>query len=88
MLSFCPKLFFSSEKSHAHVQYAYNICATFQTDCLKTLRGVDYTNLLPNIELNLKIVHYKAPKAVIFSKIIFLPAKSHMHMFDMLVTYV
>ena len=24
-----------------------NICEKFQTDCLKTLGGVDYTNLLP-----------------------------------------
>ena len=31
-------------------QYAYNICAKFQIDCLNTLGGVDYTNLLPNIE--------------------------------------
>ena len=39
-----------SEKSHAHPQYAYNICAKFQIDCLKTLIGIDYTNLLPRIE--------------------------------------
>ena len=38
------------DQSHAHLQYAYNICAKFQIDCLKTLGGVDYTNLLPNIE--------------------------------------
>ena len=38
-------------KSHMHIfRYAYNICAEFQIDCLKTLGGVDYTNLLPNIE--------------------------------------
>ena len=37
-------------KPHAHLQYAYNICAKFQIDNLKTLVGVDYTNLLPNIE--------------------------------------
>ena len=36
--------------SHAHLQYAYNICEKFQIDCMKTLGGVDYTNLLPNIE--------------------------------------
>ena len=29
---------------------AYNICAKFQIDCLKTLGGIDNTNLLPNIE--------------------------------------
>ena len=29
---------------------SYNICAKFQIDCLNTLRGVDYTNLLPHIE--------------------------------------
>lgn len=31
----------------AHLQYAYNIGTKFQTDCLETLVGVDYTNLLP-----------------------------------------
>ena len=49
--------------SHAYLQYAYNICAKFQTDCLKTLGeadyttdclktlgGANYTNLLPNVE--------------------------------------
>ena len=42
--------------SHAHLQYACNICAQFQTECLKTLRGVDYTILLPLLKPNLKIV--------------------------------
>ena len=37
-------------KSHAHFQYANNTCAKFQIDSLKTLGGVDYTNLLFNIE--------------------------------------
>ena len=32
------------KKSHAHLQCAHNICAKFQTDCLKTQGGVDYTN--------------------------------------------
>ena len=27
--------------------YAFNSCAKFQNECLKTLRGVDYTILLP-----------------------------------------
>ena len=38
------KIIFSSAKiSNAHLQHAYNICAKFQIDCLKTLEGVDYT---------------------------------------------
>ena len=49
-------IFLSKIKSHAHLQYAYNIREKFQIDCLKTLGGVDYTNLLPNIEAYLKIV--------------------------------
>ena len=35
---------------YARLQYAYNICAKFRIDCLKTLGGVDHTNLLPHIE--------------------------------------
>ena len=37
-------------KSHARLHYAYNIGAKFQIDCLQTLGGVDYTNLLPYVE--------------------------------------
>ena len=45
------KIIFLPARSHMHIfQYAYNICAKFQIDCLKTLGGVDYTNLLPHIE--------------------------------------
>ena len=44
-------MIFFPAKSHMHyLQYAYNICEKFQIDCLKTMGGVDYTNLLPNIE--------------------------------------
>ena len=32
----------------SHVQYACNVFAKFQTECLKTLREADYTNLLPH----------------------------------------
>ena len=42
--------------SQAHLQYAYNICTKFQIDCLKTLGGVEYANLLPMLKPNLKIV--------------------------------
>ena len=31
-------IFFFFKKSHVHLQYACNICAKFQIDCLKTLR--------------------------------------------------
>ena len=34
----------------ADLLYAYNICAKFQIDCLKTLEGVNYTTLLPHTE--------------------------------------
>ena len=54
--SFVKNDFLSCQKSHAHFQYAYNICAKFQIDCLKTLGGVDYTILLPILQPNLKIV--------------------------------
>ena len=45
---FCKKLFFCVQKktTHAHLQYAFNSCAKFQNECLKTLRGVDYKILL------------------------------------------
>ena len=46
MALFCQELFFFFKKSHAHLQYACNICAKFQIDCLKTLGGVDYINFL------------------------------------------
>ena len=48
--NFVKNYFLACLKSHAHLQYAYNICKVFQIDCLKTLGGVDYTNLLPHIE--------------------------------------
>ena len=33
--------YIACKKSHAYLQYA---CAEFQTECLKTQTGVDYTN--------------------------------------------
>ena len=79
------------KKTHAHLrydflQYAFNSCAKFQNECLKTLRGVDYTILLPLNEtlpenrLSLKFRN--------FVKMIFLPAKRHMHIFNMLIASV
>ena len=48
---FCQKLYFCGQKkTHAYLQYAFNSCAKFQNECLKTLRGVDYTILLPLTE--------------------------------------
>ena len=49
--NFVKNYFLICLKSHAYLQYAYNICAKFPIDCLKTLGGVDYTNWLPNIEV-------------------------------------
>ena len=40
-------IFVCKKKPHAHLEYAFNSCAKFQNECLKTLRGVDYTILLP-----------------------------------------
>ena len=42
--------FLACIKSHAYLQYAYNICTKFIIDCLKPLGEADYTNLLPHIE--------------------------------------
>ena len=36
----------SSYAYDAHLQYAFNSCAKFQNECLKTLRRVDHTILL------------------------------------------
>ena len=38
-------IFFLFKKKGAHLQYACNICAKFQIDCLKTVEGVDYTKI-------------------------------------------
>ena len=46
-------MFLCAKKIHAHLQYAFIFsififsCAKFRNECLKTLRGVDYTILLP-----------------------------------------
>ena len=49
---FCQKLYFCvQKKTYAHLQYAFNSFAKFQNECLKTLRGVDYTILLPLTEI-------------------------------------
>ena len=32
---------FVYKKSHVHLHYAFNICAKFQNECLKTQRGVE-----------------------------------------------
>ena len=44
------KIIFFVQKTHAHLQYAFNNCAKFQNEYLKTLRRVDYTILLPLTE--------------------------------------
>ena len=40
----------SSYAYDAHLQYAFTSCAKFQNECLKTLRRVDHTILLPLTE--------------------------------------
>ena len=48
---FGQKLYFCvQKKTHAHLQCAFNSCAKSQNECLKALRGVDYTILLPLTE--------------------------------------
>ena len=44
LIVYVKNYFIASKKWHAYLQYAYNICAKFQTECLKTQGGVDYTN--------------------------------------------
>ena len=44
------KIIILCAKTHAHLQYVFNSCAKFQNECLKTLRGDDYTILLPLTE--------------------------------------
>ena len=48
--------FIACKKPHANFQYAYNICAKFKIDCLKTLGVVDYKNLLPYVAVENAII--------------------------------
>ena len=82
--NFVKNYIFVCKKTHAQLQYAFNSCAKFQNECLKTLRGVDYTNLLPNIEVQPE--NYLSPKCRNFIKL--RCAKSHMHIFNMLIASV
>ena len=84
--NFVKNNFLACQKSHAHLQYAYNICEKFQMDCLKTLGGDDYTNLLLHIEA--KSENCLSPKCRHYVKRDFLLAKSHMHIIIMLITSV
>ena len=45
------------KKTHAHLHYAFNSCAKFQNECLKTPRGLDYTILLPLNETHLQYAY-------------------------------
>ena len=47
---FCQKLYFCEQKNTCISSNAFNSCAKFQNECLKTLRGIDYTILLPLTE--------------------------------------
>ena len=71
-------------KSHMHILNMLEISVHSFKLCLKSLRRVDYTILLPLTETSKLIVLVK--NAVMLSKIIFSPAKSHMHVFNMLKT--
>ena len=78
-------MFLIFKKSHAHLKYTTNISAKFQIVCFYSLGGFDYTNFLPYTEVlpqNCPIEIYK------FVKIYVLSAKSHMHIFNRLVTSV
>ena len=81
------KIFISVCKmSHAHLQNSFNLCAKFQTECLKPLRGDITQSCYPILKPNLKIVYVDS--AVILSKINFVSAQSHMHIFSELATSV
>ena len=45
---FCKKNVFVCKNSHTHLHYIHNKYAWFQNDPLKTVRGVDYTNFIPD----------------------------------------
>ena len=66
-----------------HIFNMLVICVKFQTECLKTLRGVDYTILLPLTETyTLNCLSQKCRNIV---KNYFIAAKSDMHIFNMLI---
>ena len=75
---------FVFKNTHAHPQYAFDSCAKFQV--LETPERSYYTNLPPLLKPNLKIIQVQ--NAVILSKIILMPVKSHMDIFSMLITSV
>ena len=79
--NFVKHYFFVCKNSHAHLQYNHKY-AWFQNDPLKTVRGVHYTNsILYNAKRCLK-----CRKALILSKLILAPPKTHMHIFNMSTT--
>ena len=83
--NFVKNYIFACKKSHAHLQYACIICAKFQTDCLKTLRGVDYAVLRPLTQTLPQ--NCLSQKCRNFVKSYFLPKeKSHANIFNMLIT--
>ena len=82
--NFVKNYFFGCKKLHAHLQHPCNTCAKFQIDCFKTLGGLVTQTCCPILKPNLKTVQVQ--NAVILSKIIFLLAKSHMHIFNTRVT--
>ena len=44
------------KKTRAHLQYAFDSCAKFQNECLKTQKGVDIQSYYLLMKPNLKIV--------------------------------
>ena len=72
----------SIKKPHAHFQYVNNKYARFQSDPLKTVRGVDYTNSIPyNAKCCLKWLSSICCNAVVLAS-----SKTQMHIFNMSTT--
>ena len=81
------KIFFLSAKSHMHIFNMLIISVqSFKLIALKLREQSITQTCYPILKPNLKIVYVQ--NAVILSKIIFLPAKCPMHIFNVLITSV
>ena len=83
-------MIFWPTKSHMHIFNMFNMLITsvqrFKLIAWKLWEELITQTCYPILKPNLKIVWVQ--NAVILSKMIFLPAKSHMHIFNMLITSV
>ena len=86
---FVKNYFLGIKILHAYLQYVCNIPAKYLKDSVKTLGRVDFTKYaISSIILYTKWSKTgKVQNAFNLSKIIFLPLKLFMHIFNMYVTY-